>query len=358
MPANKRQHYVPKCHFKPFSLNAEGAAINLFNLGQNQGRQNVAIKGQCAKDYLYGEDLALERQLSAIEGEYGRILKLVLTNQRLTEQDLFTLRGFVYLQYSRTDMAITRYRQAQEGLLQTAFEGRPELAPEMDLTDRTMMREAMRIYDRTAFCTEDLKVCIVENRTSADFVTSDDPAIHTNRFHLQRLRKEQFGLESAGATLVMPLSPRHAFIAYDGAVYTMSDKIGDRVIIKRESDILAFNELQYLNAANNLYFSDWSGIERVSKEFEAASARRPKSRVAINAFVLDRRVGDREWWRKATADEIANGLHEMVHTSPVFPVPAHWFTKMTVRPKPESFSNGSAAGEVRRSAWLRRGLPL
>ena len=30
MPDNKNHHYVSRCHFKPFTLNEEGKAINLY----------------------------------------------------------------------------------------------------------------------------------------------------------------------------------------------------------------------------------------------------------------------------------------------------------------------------------------
>jgi hypothetical protein len=41
MPAQKNQHFVPKCLLKPFTLNGDGKAINVFNLARQQAIQNA-----------------------------------------------------------------------------------------------------------------------------------------------------------------------------------------------------------------------------------------------------------------------------------------------------------------------------
>ena len=88
--------------------------------------RNAPVKGQCAKDYLYGEDLKLERLLQIVEGKYARILRtLQFGAEKPTKDDLSTLREFAYLQYSRTDMAMRRMRQMREGMRDAMYEGRP-----------------------------------------------------------------------------------------------------------------------------------------------------------------------------------------------------------------------------------------
>jgi Protein of unknown function (DUF4238) len=65
----------------------------------------------------------------------------------------------------------------------------------------------------------DLRVRIVENRTDIDFVTSDDPAIATNKWMSQKMNAEGFGVMSSGYILIMPLTPRLAVLSYDNRVY-------------------------------------------------------------------------------------------------------------------------------------------
>ena len=51
----KNQHFVPRCLLKPFTQDGEGKAINVYNIRHDKLIQNAPVKGQCARDYLYGE---------------------------------------------------------------------------------------------------------------------------------------------------------------------------------------------------------------------------------------------------------------------------------------------------------------
>ena len=53
MADNKNQHFVPKAHLKPFSVDGEGKAIHLFNLDAGRAIPNAAVRKQCSHDYLW-----------------------------------------------------------------------------------------------------------------------------------------------------------------------------------------------------------------------------------------------------------------------------------------------------------------
>src|SRR3546814_9519001 len=74
-------------------------------------------------------------------------------------------------------------------------------------------------FNETMKIVDDLKLCLVRNHTDMPFVTSDNPAILTNRLHLQRRHKalNSFGVKSAGAIFVLPLNQKLCAILYDGA---------------------------------------------------------------------------------------------------------------------------------------------
>ena len=44
MPAHKNQHFVPRCALKPFSLDGNGKAINLFNIKSKLAIENAPVK--------------------------------------------------------------------------------------------------------------------------------------------------------------------------------------------------------------------------------------------------------------------------------------------------------------------------
>lgn len=78
MPANKSQHFVPRCYLRAFSANSEGVAINVFNMARELLIEAASTKGQCARSYFYGRDGELERALQKPEGEYGEIMRRIV----------------------------------------------------------------------------------------------------------------------------------------------------------------------------------------------------------------------------------------------------------------------------------------
>ena len=52
----KNQHFVPRCLLKPFSFKGEGRWIELYNIRHDKLIERAAVKGQCARNYLYGKE--------------------------------------------------------------------------------------------------------------------------------------------------------------------------------------------------------------------------------------------------------------------------------------------------------------
>lgn len=353
MSEHKQQHYVPRCYLKPFSLGAVGSAINLYNLPRNRAVRNAPVKGQCAKIYLYGTSLGLERALQPFEGEYARILRLLQDpSTPPTEDDLNALRAFAYLQYARTDMAIQRLRWLHNQMIDTMFKGRPVNPPDLDLSDRAMMRTSIGLYSQIREYIDDLKVCIVKNETGTDFVTSDDPSIFTSRFYLQRLRDNAFGIANSGALLFLPLTPHMLLMCYDGQVYTIPDKRGCYVSITNIDDAFALNELQYLHAAANIYFARWDDRDRIDREFREVKPRRPVSWSRTRVFVPVAVSEKGEYYRAATEIERTTAPETLFMSSSLHPAPSIWVSKLKYRSPIRTHFNGSAVGHVRMQKWL------
>ena len=95
MPEYKRQHYVPRCHLKPFSLDQEGTAINLYNLNAERSIKNAPLKSQCARNYFYGKDLEIEKTLRYLEDDYSEVLRKIQNDQYfISKVNLDILRFF------------------------------------------------------------------------------------------------------------------------------------------------------------------------------------------------------------------------------------------------------------------------
>jgi hypothetical protein len=149
MAQHKRHHYVPKCYLRPFSLSSSGKAINLYNIPTQRAIMNAPVKGQCARDYFYGEadDLRLEKALQIIEGAYARsIRKMEAQANSLDGDDLEVLREFALLQWFRTDTAIQRMRTLHEDFETVANRDCPGAVPQDGIDDRNLISVAIRNY--------------------------------------------------------------------------------------------------------------------------------------------------------------------------------------------------------------------
>jgi hypothetical protein len=286
MPEYKNQHYVPRAHFKPFSLDGAGKAINIHLVHKDRPVWGAPISGQCAKSYFYGEDGQLEKLRGQLEGAYGSLVgKLVDESFRPDEQDQWLLRYFTLLQSLRTaeqvGRALARVTHMTDFFRKSEEAHGQEWDPSRDPTPEGVLQDLMLAFSDQlqAGTIDDLKVTIVRNRTSRDFVTSDDPAVMTNRWLIQRKGIRSFGFSAAGLILFLPLGPRALALAYDPAVYSIPVVGSGKVDLKQESDVLAvlaFNEHQYMRAADALYFARPIEASHIASEYRAAIPFRPE----------------------------------------------------------------------------------
>ncbi|MGY4252945.1 hypothetical protein ACVI1L_000013 [Bradyrhizobium sp. USDA 4516] len=348
MPDKKNNHFVPRCHFKPFSLNEEGKAINLYTSVKKLLIPNAPVKSQCARDYFYGTDGVLETELEQIEGDYAAAVRRVVAKHE-SDDDLSLLRFFSYLQLRRTEIAMKRIKEAEEAMLNDVPE---HVMPQPTLDD--IMSVSMKLCTEAKPLLADLRVRIVENRTDIDFVTSDDPAIATNKWMSQRMNAEGFGVATSGYILIMPLTPRLAVLCYDNQVYTIPSLVAGRVLLKKSSDAEALNELQYLKAAANIYFSSWEMGEYVRRQFEEARPRRIEDWFVTRYYLMVSDDGEKRVFKEVKEEETrVPNSRSIVHSGVRYPVPSRWLSQLKYRDPIKTFSNGTGAGHVRKEEWLQ-----
>ncbi|WLA68544.1 DUF4238 domain-containing protein [Bradyrhizobium diazoefficiens] len=346
MPDKKNNHFVPRCHFKPFSLNEEGKAINLYTSVKQLLVPRAPVKSQCARDYFYGTDGVLETELEQIEGDYAAAVRRVVAKND-TDDDLSLLRFFSYLQLRRTEIAMKRIKEAEEAMLTDVPE---QVMPPPTLDD--IMSVSMKSCVEAKPLLIDLRVRIVENRTDIDFVTSDDPAIATNKWMSQRMNAEGFGVMTSGYILIMPLTPRLAVLCYDNQIYTVPTLVAGRVILTKSGDAEALNELQYLKSAANIYFSSWDMGEYVRKQFEEARPRRIEDWFVTRYYLLV--DSEKGLFKEVTEEETrVPNSRSIVHSGVRYPVPSRWMSQLKYRDPIKTFSNGTGAGHVRKKEWLK-----
>jgi hypothetical protein len=291
--------------------------------------------------------------LSELEGHYSRVVDLVCSRTEIADADVDWLRIFSIIQTSRTAQAIARLKQFMDGMADEVFKNSPDQRP-ADLTHDELVMMSMQRGLNLASRIDDLKFIILANKTDLEFSVSDHPSVLSNRFNFESPTLPGFGLASSGTFLYLPVAPHLGAFFFDIGVYTVSIPRGTRfVAVSDAADILSLNELQQLNAEENIYFSNWAQRERFVVRDEDVTRQRAL-RPAMRTFVRDGAMPDGAF-RRGTEQEEAAGGPRIIHTSSQHPRPRFWPNFLKMRKKPITFSNGSAAGLVRKREWLRPG---
>jgi hypothetical protein len=353
VPDNKNQHYVPRCLLKPFTLNGDGRAINVFNLSRGRSILNAPVKSQCSRNYFYGrDDLRAEKVLADLEGRFAAVSDKLLAGAPPGPEDKHWLKLFALMQWRRTTAQLAELRRYKASMEDAAYARDLSQKPK-DLDDRELMIISMRAGAHGIEYVQDLKVAIFRNQSHAEFVISDNPSVMTNRLHLQRWRDNRFGMSSSGAMFLMPLSPRLSLIAYDGAAYA-ADRGNDGFVDAKESDVAAFNDFQFLVAEKNLYFSPSQDPDAFPAAAESVVAERTKAAPTTRVLVPDGKSANT--YRLALPGEELTERQMLLETTFRYPSPSSWPSKLKMREKVKLFEDGSAVGRVRKVEWLKTRL--
>lgn len=347
MATNKNQHFVPRCYLRPFTLRTDGLAISLINLDRKKLIPNAPVKNQCSKDYFYGTDEKLESAIQLIESGYGRALNdLIQNNRRLSEDNKIILRTFWLFQHLRTEAAAIRAVQMAESTRHLA-----DIPPgEYSLGIKEAVQIACRTFAGAMNEIDDLKFCVFRNRTDVPFITSDNPAVLTNKWRLEHDRTPGhfFGMGSSGMLAILPLTPKLAFIGYDGDVYSISNESG-MVEVNNRRDVIALNRHQYLHCIANVYVHDVAFTDELLKHYLEVEFARPKERHVVRYAQLDRTFSDYTRYEVIRPEERDRTKEAIMHSQVIHPHPGMWPSQIRIRPNGSVFTNGSAMGYVRLS---------
>ena len=351
MADRKNQHFVPRVLLKPWTLGGEGKAINLYNIRAARGIPNTPVKNQCSRDYFYGKDLQIETWLGHGEDAFQRVVAMLpAADQASTASALEMLRDFSYLQAIRTERSLAEEAAMLREMHDQVYHA--VLPPEYDPlpTHEEIVREAMVRWTETSMSLHDLKGVLVINDSGVPFLTSDNPAIHTNRLHVQRFKSGNFGIQQAGMILTMPISPRLAVLYYDGDVYTIPSRRGSSLLMTADSDAQAFNEYQYLSAGENLYFADWNELARTQARFPEVIDRRLRVHFRFNLLIP--KSGEEGIYVQAPEGVVAPEGKSIIHLEAMSYQPRAWPSQLKFRADAIGYSNGSGAGYLRKR-WAR-----
>ncbi|MBI5100793.1 MAG: DUF4238 domain-containing protein [Nitrospirae bacterium] len=284
MATNKNQHFVPRCYLRPFTVNGANAAINLYNIDQRRFIPFAPVKNQCSGDYFYGDDIGLEKAIQTLEGAYAAALReITRPGYVLTGAHATTLRLFWVFQHLRTESAARRSVEMVTSMREVI--GLTDSSFRLAIKDAVIM--AMHTFTDAMHIIDDLTICLIRNKTQIPFFTSDNPAVLTNKWSItdSRSRGLSFGFHSAGAIVLLPLTPKLLCLGYDGDVYSVPQNRGI-ADVRSESDIASFNQHQILNCRANLFVQDAEHSAVVHDAFSEVARNRPTNPYITTQAVL------------------------------------------------------------------------
>lgn len=354
MATNKNQHFVPRCYLRQFTIECEDKAINLYNIDRDRYIQGAPVKNQCSGDYFYGQDDTLESAIQSVEHAYSSAIRAILArNYNLTDEHRQTIRLFWLLQYLRTEAASKR-----------AVEVANDMASIIDPSEQSFriqikeaVQDAMQTFAEEMDSVSDLKVCLLKNRTSMPFVTSDDPAVLTNRWHFVNPQKTglSFGINSAGALMLLPLSPEVICIMYDGDMYSIPNNNGWSEI-RNVNDIYALNQHQFLNCRANIFIRNPDHFTEIRDTYHRVRASRLPSRHRLNYAVFDGTHNGHSRYVVVDRQQAGQHQHAMIHIQILHAKPNLWPNTISWRFGAHYYYNGTGVGYIRKHFTRRAGL--
>ena len=259
MPQNKKHHYVPRFYLKRFSKNKK--SINIFNLPSKRKILSASLKDQCHKKYFYGEESDVEKALSDLESEAARVFHQIDHSETLPTPNTFEYEMlFVHMliQYGRTAYMADAIEEMAGKAIKCLFHNNLE-EYQLDFDQFKIGLEepgksSLAITAQQLPFVLDLECKLVINRTSEDFVTSDNPVGMYNQLLSFRKFGSNIGLACRGLQIFLPISPDKYLLFFDPEVYRIGNQNRPSLVVSEESDVYQLNTLQMCAAAENVYF--------------------------------------------------------------------------------------------------------
>lgn len=274
MAEKKIQHYVPQMYFRNFSEN--GKSIGGFVLSNRKFVRDMPINGVCKRNYLYGDDLVIEKWFSSLETQWAKVIKKIIRqgNLDLADEEWTLLIKFIYLSDVRTGFIADTLDDYTSKLFQTMIMAKRDHG-DVSFSDEQIKRmrmgmtipnaAALNIMDKGLWLLADLVPALICNNTSRPFITSDNPVVKYNYLFAMKNYHCNYGYGQVGLIIFIPLSPKYCLLVYDPGAYKIA-YTNDTITINSPNYIIELNRLFAKNAKAALYFKN-SAREWVIKKY-------------------------------------------------------------------------------------------
>jgi len=259
----KNQHYIPKFYLRNFSYLNNKKQIGVFNIVKEFYYLKANLKHQGSKNFFYGVDGVIEDNLSLIEGDLAKIIRIILeTNEvpKKESEEHIDLLFFVALTDLRNPVRIegtkmmfqemaSRIRELDEGADTNRF------VPSM--THEEVIAMSFAGLKDLVTTILDLDYKLLFNKTQKPFISSDFPIVRYNQYlEAKKWPQSKTGYGLSGLQIFIPLNSDVAIIFFDSDIYKVGDKKKKTYSIIKEEDIDSLNILQFINCFETIFFNE------------------------------------------------------------------------------------------------------
>lgn len=249
MVNKKKQHYVPKFYLRYFSLTDTNKQIKICLKDSGKIIQKADLEGQAQETYFYGKDLEREEWFGNIENQTSVILNSVVRTKVLPKDksdDYYLIWLYILIQAYRIRTNADEFNEMIDTMMKTAMKFEPQFKDfEFDkyfFAYEDAIEKKLDILLNELPMIMDMQVKLIQNGTSKELITSDNPISKYNQF----LESRKFpychnGMVSKGLHIFYPLAPDLLLIMYDPRVYKIGNKKQFSSIPMNEKDV------EYLN---------------------------------------------------------------------------------------------------------------
>jgi hypothetical protein len=251
LPAYKRQHYLPACYLKNFSINPDDGRNALVWRFDGSRSREVRVESQCRSNYFYSKDRAAsaEKMFGTSEQGFIRCLQLVESGDEPSEAEYFGLLLLMFDFHIRT----AAYENAT---------GADELAA-YGVRTLAIKRIIAGQIDGIIEPTDDSVLMELKNAWSVSILISPPGQVLFTSNHPAIL----WGNQQTVKSVILPLTPRLVAVGCNERFVTVE---GHNLT---EMDTGALNRMQCINVTEALY-----SPQRFGDEFQNAVSEEMKMR--------------------------------------------------------------------------------
>ena len=253
------QHFIPKFYLRLFSTNRNSIGTYIFNVDRYV--KNASLDSIGGVDYLYGEDGQIEDWFSEFEGLWNNTIKKIVDNNllQIDNDDYEALLFFIFLSDARSKTTADINNKFINELAIITNNIDPKNKNIM-LSEKIVEYKIPNYYPIASAedivpTMYDLKLVLLINNTSNQFITSDCFVCKYNQFLIDKKHILGYGYGQIGFQCFVPISPKHCLLLYDPSIYELKTK--DNIfVINDNKEIYKLNKMFYYNSNKYLFFNN------------------------------------------------------------------------------------------------------